>query len=905
MLKNNHFIQMVLCSTFILLILMADVNGDGLADVIGFADAGVNVSTSTSTGFNPPELWVDAFGAGAAAGGWLVDKHPRMMADVNGDGLADVIGFADAGVNVSTSTSTGFNPPELWVDAFGAGAATGGWLVDKHPRMMADVNGDGLADVIGFADAGVNVSTSTSTGFNPPELWVDAFGAGAAAGGWLVDKHPRMMADVNGDGLADVIGFADAGVNVSTSTSTGFNPPELWVDAFGAGAAAGGWLVDKHPRMMADVNGDGLADVIGFADAGVNVSTSTSTGFNPPELWVDAFGAGAAAGGWLVDKHPRMMADVNGDGLADVIGFADAGVNVSTSTSTGFNPPELWVDAFGAGAAAGGWLVDKHPRMMADVNGDGLADVIGFADAGVNVSTSTSTGFNPPELWVDAFGAGAAAGGWLVDKHPRMMADVNGDGLADVIGFADAGVNVSKVCTYDISNDPLVCKQWALDRINVKQAWTYSQGSSNIVIAVIDSGVDYTHVDLSDGKVLISNDKDYVNNDSDAQDDNGHGTHVAGIAAANTNNAQGIAGICPSCPILPIKVLNAGGQGRPEDVANAIVYSTDQGAKIINLSLGSGSCTDELANAVNYAYNHNVLLVAAAGNACPVRVALGLESFEVNFPAKFERVIAVAATDINDNRASFSSHGSALDISAPGIEIFSTYLNGGYKNLDGTSMAAPMVAGTVGLLLSQNPLLSSAQVQDILQRSAIDINSSGWDDQTGWGRLDAAQAMNTLPISVNPAPAAICPVNSIESDHNSGTEELLTLYMRLRDEVLLSSTLGQRYTGLFYEYGPELANILLTNPTLLDRASQFLQNASDEFDSLLSDSVDNTILSQELYNEANALINDIVDVSDQEFRLQMLQVWEEMELDKYVGQDTRVIWEEMQKEEVYLPMITR
>ncbi len=504
------------------------------------------------------------------------------------------------------------------------------------------------------------------------------------------------------------------------------------------------------------------------------------------------------------------------------------------------------------------------------------------------------------------------SGEWFfIGSQQTITADRSGElilAVNDTIHADNEGsfsVDFVVVCTYDISNDPLSCRQWGLDKINVKQAWTNSQGSNNIAIAVIDTGVEYIHIDLSGSKVSVNNDKDYVNNDADAQDDNGHGTHVAGIAAANTSNEQGIAGVCPLCPILPIKVLNAGGQGSSEDIADSIIYSTDQGARIINLSLGSKSCTNELANAVNYAYNQNVLLIAAAGNACPVLVALGLESFTVNYPAKFERVMAVAATDINDNRASFSSYGSSLDISAPGVEIFSTYLNGEYKNLDGTSMASPMVAGTAGLVLAQNPSLTPAQVQDILQRSAFDINSSGWDDQTGWGRLDSAQAMNTLPISVNPASTASCPVNSVESDHNAEAEDLLTLYTRLRDEVLLPSTLGQRYTGLFYEYGPELAHILLTNPTLLDRTSQFLQNASDEFDSLLPDSVDNAILSQELYNEANALVNDIVNASDQEFRLQMLQVWEEMELNKYIGQDTRVIWEEMQKEEVYLPMITR
>ncbi len=270
--------------------------------------------------FSQPRLWVNAFGYNSPS--WRVDKHPRIMTDVNGDGKADIVGFGDAGPYVSISTGNGFTRPRLWSTAFGY---NDGWRVDQHPRIMADVNGDGKADIVGFGWAGAYVSTSTGNGFTRPRLWVNAFGYN---GSWRTDKHPRIMADVNGDGKADIVGFGWAGAYVSTSTGNGFTRPRLWVNAFGYNSPS--WRVDKHPRIMADVNGDGKADIVGFGDAGPYVSTSTGNGFTRPRLWSTAFGYND---GWRVDKHPRIMTDVNGDGKADIVGFGWAGAYVSTSMS--------------------------------------------------------------------------------------------------------------------------------------------------------------------------------------------------------------------------------------------------------------------------------------------------------------------------------------------------------------------------------------------------------------------------------------------------------------------------------------------------------------------------------------------------------------------------------------------
>jgi len=385
--------------------------------------------------FSSPRLGVASYGY--TAGGWRVQNHPRMMADINGDGRDDVVGFANAGVYTSLSNGNGtFGSPKKGVGSYGYTA--GGWRVQNHPRMMADVNGDGKADVVGFANAGVYTSLSNGNGtFTSPKQGVASFGY--TAGGWRVQNHPRMMADVNGDGKDDVVGFANAGVYTSLSKGDGtFHSPKLGVASFGY--VAGGWRVQNHPRMMADINGDGKADVVGFANAGVYTSLSKGDGtFHSPKLGVASYGY--VAGGWRVQNHPRMMADVNGDGKADVVGFANAGVYTSISKGDGtFHSPKLGIAGYGY--TAGGWRTQNHPRMMADVNGDGKADVVGFANAGVYTSLSNGNGtFQSATKEVASFGY--TAGGWRVQNHPRMMADVNGDNKADVVGFANAGVYTS------------------------------------------------------------------------------------------------------------------------------------------------------------------------------------------------------------------------------------------------------------------------------------------------------------------------------------------------------------------------------------------------------------------------------------------------------------------------------
>jgi len=213
------------------------------------------------------------------------------------------------------------------------------------------------------------------------------------------------------------------------------------------------------------------------------------------------------------------------------------------------------------------------------------------------------------------------------------------------------------VRAFIVPNDTYYAEyQWNLRHINADEAWNTTTGNSDVVIAVVDTGVDLTHPDLA-GKIVAG--YDFVNDDDVPSDDEGHGTHVASIAAAVTNNSEGLAGVSWGARIMPVKVLDADGNGFVSDVADGIRWAADQGADIINLSLGTSEASFTLQDAVNYAYNAGALLVAAAGNQYQ-------EGNPTTYPAAYDHVLAVAATDDHDNHASYSNSGSYVDVAAPG-----------------------------------------------------------------------------------------------------------------------------------------------------------------------------------------------------------------------------------------------
>jgi len=275
---------------------------------------------------------------------------------------------------------------------------------------------------------------------------------------------------------------------------------------------------------------------------------------------------------------------------------------------------------------------------------------------------------------------------------------------------------------------------YAPDIINLRMAWNYTMASAAIKIAILDSGILASHPEFA-GRILPG--YDFVNNDADPNDDYGHGTHVAGIAAAGANNGIGMLGVCPLCSIIPVKVLDSSNQGTWGGVANGIVFAVDAGANVINLSLGGASVTQAVTDAILYAAAHNVVVVAAAGNG---------RSNTPFYPAAMDEVIGVAATRNDDTRWSLSNYGSFVELSAPGYAIYSTYndMNNtyhGYTYMSGTSMAAPHVAGLAGLLFSQNPSITVAQVRALMQSTAADLGDPGRDDYFGYGRIDAFAAL--------------------------------------------------------------------------------------------------------------------------------------------------------------------
>jgi thermitase len=291
--------------------------------------------------------------------------------------------------------------------------------------------------------------------------------------------------------------------------------------------------------------------------------------------------------------------------------------------------------------------------------------------------------------------------------------------------------------------------QWGPQAVSAPAAWGVTPGDPSIVIAIVDTGIDSSHPDLA-SKVV----GEYSVIGKSARDGFGHGTHVAGIAAAATNNDIGIAGMCPNCSILSVKVLDDNGSGYLSDVASGITYAAAHGARVINLSLGGSTVSQTMRSALAYAVANNALPVCAAGNA---------NSSTAPEPAYWYDCLSVIATDQNGARASFSNYGVVDDVAAPGVAILSTmptygvtlnsygYLNN-YDALSGTSMATPAVAGIAGLVLSRNPNLSPAQVRGIIEAAAGD--GASWTPDLGFGVVNAANAVSLAIHSDNIAPTA-------------------------------------------------------------------------------------------------------------------------------------------------------
>lgn len=277
--------------------------------------------------------------------------------------------------------------------------------------------------------------------------------------------------------------------------------------------------------------------------------------------------------------------------------------------------------------------------------------------------------------------------------------------------------------------------QWSLQHIDMRKAWQVQRGKNSIRIAVLDTGIAGDHPDLKD---KIAGGKNFVTPGSTQwKDGNGHGSHVAGVAAARTHNGIGIAGTGFFSHLLIGKVLDSTGSGYTSNVAEAVIWATDAGAKVINMSLGTYAKTTTFEAAINYAWNKGALPIAAAGNN---------SSSQLLYPAAYANCMAIAATDKRDRKATFSNFGNHIDIAAPGVEIFST-VNGTaatpekYAYMQGTSMATPHVSGVAALVAAQFPGASPAFIRARLKQGVNPVSSSV---PIGTGRLNGYLAL-TLP----------------------------------------------------------------------------------------------------------------------------------------------------------------
>ncbi|KSU89015.1 MULTISPECIES: S8 family peptidase [Priestia] len=271
--------------------------------------------------------------------------------------------------------------------------------------------------------------------------------------------------------------------------------------------------------------------------------------------------------------------------------------------------------------------------------------------------------------------------------------------------------------------------QWNLSAIQAEAGWDITKGDEHIIIAVINTGVDLDHPDL---RRRLTNGYNVLLNNNFPDDDNGHGTHVSGIIASETNNHEGLAGVTWYNKIMPIKAMGAKGYGTTFDIAKGIFWAVDHGADIINMSLGNYQHSSLLKEAIDYAYNKNVVLIAAAGNE---------NTMQPSYPAAFPNVLSVAAVSYTGQRAFFSNYGDYIDVSAPGVQIPSTYFNQQYAALSGTSMASPHVAGLAGLLLSANPNLTNQEVIEIIKNSTYDLGIPGTDNEFGNGLINVKNGL--------------------------------------------------------------------------------------------------------------------------------------------------------------------
>lgn len=363
-------------------------------------------------------------------------------------------------------------------------------------------------------------------------------------------------------------------------------------------------------------------------------------------------------------------------------------------------------------------------------------------------------------------------------------------------GYSYIEENLVSLSILETPNDPFYSLQYGLDLINAPDGWKYEKGSSQVTIAILDTGVDLAHPDLA-GKLVAG--YNFVADNDKPQDDNGHGTGVAGICAAVTDNDTGIAGVSWGASIMPVKILDASGNGSFTDAARGIIWAADNGAQVINLSLGGYTSSSLLEDAINYALQKGVIVVAASGNR-------GIDM--ITYPARYEGVIAVGSVDQNAQRSAFSNYGLELDVVAPGSAIFSLSRLGNYGYLSGTSAAAPFTSGLAALMLSAKGN-KYQKVSNQICKSSLDLGAQGFDDFYGCGLIQVDRALN-LALGIgeskksghNPqifswdiASQPINPSTSIEDSDSNVSTNNQDLFATARQRELAALMSGEYFRG--------------------------------------------------------------------------------------------------------------
>ena len=364
-----------------------------------------------------------------------------------------------------------------------------------------------------------------------------------------------------------------------------------------------------------------------------------------------------------------------------------------------------------------------------------------------------------------------------------------------------------KMEAFLVPNDNYYSDQWALNNtgqavsyngnlvgtpgcdVDAERAWNITTGNPNVVIAILDTGIDLDHPDLASELVAGY---DFVNNDSNANDGNMHGTACGSIAAGTSNNGIGVAGVCWDCSLMPVKVLSDQGYGDFDDIVNGVIWASDNGANVISMSLGGGGYQSGFDNAVTYAHNNGTIVIAASGN----------DNGSISYPAAYEDCVSVGAMSPCNERKSPSScdgenfwgsnYGNGLDFVAPGVRIHSATIGGYTSTFNGTSSACPHAAGVAGLIYSMAPNLSPDDVRAAMHATSVDIGGTGYDTQTGWGRINAFNAVSLF--SAQPDAQVNVEDITVEASSNQMVFETINIANGLEGEVALEfSILEQDY----------------------------------------------------------------------------------------------------------------